>query len=304
MKKIVYCGSPEFAVKPLEKLVEKGYDVIAVISNEDKPVGRKQILTPTAVKQRALELGLPVYTYKSIRKQGVEDLKNLAPDIVVTCAFGQILSQELLDIPSLTLNIHGSILPKYRGAAPIEKAVIDGEKTTGITIMRTDAGIDTGDMLFSREIAIGETETAGELAERLSVLGAECIIDALEMIKSGNYAFTKQDESKATYVKTFSREDAKIDFTKPSKAVVNHIRGFNPRPIAFTVYHGEPLKIFSASAVDGNGNAGEIISDTEFIVACGDGAIKILELQKAGGKKMQAPDFLRGNKLIKGEILG
>ena len=192
--RIVYCGSPDFAVKPLEKLVEKGYDIIAVISNEDKPVGRKQILTPTAVKQRALELGLPVYTYKSIRKQGVQDLKNLAPDIVVTCAFGQILSQELLDIPKMTLNIHGSILPKYRGAAPIEKAIIDGESVTGITIMRTDAGIDTGDMLFSVETKIGETETAGELSERLSVIGANAIIDALEMVKTGNYTFTAQDE--------------------------------------------------------------------------------------------------------------
>ncbi len=302
--KIVYCGSPDFAVKPLEKLVEKGYDIIAVISNEDKPVGRKQILTPTAVKQRALELGLPVYTYKSIRKQGVQDLKNLAPDIVVTCAFGQILSQELLDIPKMTLNIHGSILPKYRGAAPIEKAIIDGESVTGITIMRTDAGIDTGDMLFSVETKIGETETAGELSERLSVIGANAIIDALEMVKTGNYTFTAQDEEKATYVKTFTKEDAKIDFNKDSKAVVNHIRGFNPRPIAYTIYKGEPLKIFSAVVVEGNGKAGEVISETDFIVACFSGAIKILELQKAGGKKMNATDFLRGNKLVKGEILG
>ena len=303
--RIIYFGSPDFAVKPLEKLIEKGYEIVAVVTNKDKPVGRKQILTPTAVKTCAISNGLKVLEYKSVRKEGVEDIKALKPDIMVTCAFGQILSEELLSIPKMTLNIHGSLLPKYRGAAPIQWSVINGDKQTGITIMKTDAGIDTGDIMFSQSIDIGLNETAGEVFDRLSYLGAECIIKALEMVEKGEYAFLKQDESKASYVKMLSKEDGLLSFDDSAYMVHKKVMGLNPWPTAYVIFKGEPLKIHKTEIVEGNGKVGQILkADKELVVACKDGAIKILEIPKAGSKKMPAKDFLLGNKLEVGSILG
>ncbi len=304
--KIVYLGTPDFAVAPLNELVECGYEVIAVVTNPDRPVGRKQVLTPPPVKVRAEQLNIPVYQYEKIKNEGVEDLKKLAPDLMITCAFGQILSQEILDIPKYgVFNIHASLLPKYRGASPIHQAILNGDKITGVTIMKTDIGVDTGDIILQSAIPIEEGETMGELFEKLSYLGSKLIVDAVLLLLNGVIQYAKQDESEATYSKMVKKQDALIDWNKPSECVVNQIRAFNPAPVAYTFYNGEPLKIFSAIAVDGNGKTGEVIeNDGKLTVCCVGGAITLKKVQKAGGKPMEIAEFLRGNKIKKGEILG
>lgn len=299
-------GTPDFAVLPLKKIVDSGeYEVIACVTNKDKPIGRKQVITPPPVKTEAEKYGIPVFQYDKIRVEGVEDLKRLNPDIMITCAFGQILSQEILDIPRLgVINIHASLLPKYRGASPINYAILNGEKETGVTIMKTDIGIDTGDVICFEKTEIKDGETAGELFDRLSIIGSDAILKALKIIESGNCTLIKQDESKATYTKMLKKEDALLDFNLTAEELVNKIRAFNPSPVAYTFINGEQIKIYSAVKSEGNGKIGEIIDEKNFTVACKNGAVKILSLQKAGGKKMDAETFLRGNKIVKGGIVG
>ena len=302
--RIVYLGTPDFAVAPLKSLIDNRYNVVGVVTNKDKPVGRKQILTAPPVKVLAIENNIPVYQYDKIRCEGVEDLKNLQPDIMVTCAFGQILSQEILDIPKLgTINIHASLLPLYRGASPIHYAILNGEKKTGITIMKTDVGIDTGDIIYQREIDIKDNETCGELFNRLSVLGAQCIIEALPSIANGTAKFIKQDNNLATTTKIIRKDMAKIDWCDSADDICNKIRAFNPAPIAFTFYNNEPFKIYEAKPVKLTGSSGVILkADNELVIGCGKGAISLLKVQKAGGKPMDIKDFLRGNKLVVGEV--
>lgn len=305
--KVVYLGTPDFAVLPLKALFEKqGVEIVAVICNRDKPTGRKQILTAPPVKQAAVDLGLPVFQYDKIRVEGVEDLKQLAPDLMITCAFGQILSQEILDIPKLgVINIHASLLPKYRGASPIHYAILNGEKQTGITIMRTDIGIDTGDILLQKTLEIGEKETCGELFGRLSVLGAECVVEAIDLIKSGKATFTRQDETKATYTKIIKKEQAIIDWTRSAEEIVNKVRAFNPAPVAFTFLNGEPFKVYQAEVCDENGEAGKVISaDKTLIVGAGKNSVSLVKVCKAGGKPMNSADFLRGNSVPVGTVFG
>lgn len=301
--RIVYLGTPDFAVKPLERLLSDGYEIVAVITNRDKPTGRKQIISPPPVKECALKNGIPIFQYDKIRSEGVEDLRKLNPDLMITCAFGQILSKEILDIPKLgVINIHASLLPKYRGASPIHYAILNGEKVTGITVMRTDIGIDTGDIVFQKPTEIKDGETCGELFERLSALGAECISEVLPSILNNSAERVKQDETKATVTKIIKKEDAKIDWNDDAVKICNQIRAFNPSPVAFTTFEGNPFKIYSAKAVEGIGAAGEILkTDGELIVGCGTGAVSLLTVQKAGGKPMNIKDFLRGNKLMVGD---
>lgn len=304
---IVYLGTPDFAVAPLEKIIKEGkHKVIAVVTNPDKPVGRKRVLTPPSVKVVAEKYGIPVYQYDKIRIQGVDDLKRLKPDIMVTCAFGQILSQEILDIAVYgVINIHASLLPKYRGASPIHYAILNGEKTTGITIMKTDIGIDTGDMILQRELEILDGETCGELFERLSVLGADCILEVLSNIENGGVQFIKQDDSIATYTKIFKKDDALIDWTASAVCIYNKIRAFNPSPVAFTLLNGEPFKIYSAKLVEANGEAGEILKvDGELVVGCGSGALSLIKVQKCGGNALEIREFLRGSRLKVGDRFG
>ncbi len=303
--RIVYLGTPEFSVEPLRALIESGENVVAVITNKDKPVGRKQILTPPPVKVYAESKGIKVFQYDSIKKEGVEDLKALKPDLMITCAFGQILSKEILDIPTMyTLNIHASLLPKYRGASPINYAILNGEKVTGITIMKTDEGIDTGNMLLKKELAIKDGETAGELFERLSVLGAESIIEALSIVKSGRVVFVGQDNKQATFTKIIKKEDAKIDFTRSAEEIVNKIRAFNPAPVAYCILNGEPFKIYLATAIAGSAIAGEVVENQkQLLVGTGSGLLSLQRVQKAGGKQLEITDFLRGNAISLGTIL-
>ena len=297
--RIIYLGTPDFAVNPLKKLLENGYNVVAVVCNHDKPVGRKQVLTPPPVKTLALENNIPCYQYDKIRVEGVEDLKALKPDLMVTCAFGQILSQEILDIPRLgVINIHASLLPKYRGASPIHYAILNGERKTGITIMKTDIGIDTGDIIMQEEIDIPEKQTMGELFESLSVLGADLIVKALPSIIDGTCTFAKQDEKKATLTKIIKKDMAKIDWNNSAKDIVNQIRAFNPSPVAFTIFENNPFKIYEAEESSLKGQVGKILkAEKELVIGCKDGSVSLKVVQKAGGKPMNIADFLRGAKL-------
>ncbi len=302
--KIVYLGTPEFAVLPLKSILLSGkYEVVGVVTNKDKPVGRKQVLTAPPVKNFAIENNIPVFQYDKIRLEGVEQLKTLNPDVMITCAFGQILSQEILDIPKYgVINIHASLLPLYRGASPIHYAILNGEKKTGVTIMKTDVGIDTGDIILQKEIDIGEEETCGELFERLSVLGADCILDALEIIKNDSLKLIKQDDNKATYTKIIKKQDALIDWQDSAENIYNKIRAFNPAPIGYTILKGLPFKIYKAKISNYNGKAGTVIkADQELVIGCKEGSLSLLKVQKAGGNAMDIKDFLRGNKFNPGE---
>ncbi len=304
--RIVYLGTPEFAVAPLQNLIDNGYEIVGVVCNKDKPFGRKKVLTPPPVKVKAQNYNIPVYQYDKIRLEGLEDLKKLNPDLMITCAFGQILSQEILDVAKMgVLNIHASLLPKYRGASPIHYAILNGEKKTGITIMKTDVGIDTGDILLKRELDILPNETMGSLFERLSIVGATAILEALKLIESNNAVFYKQDEQMATFTKIIKKEDALINWENSSENIINQIRAFNPAPVAYTFINGEKLKIFSAESIEKNGQAGEVIeSEKELIIACKQNAIRVNKIQKEGGKPLNIRDFLLGNKIQKGTILG
>ena len=301
--RIVYLGTPDFAEKPLESLIKNGYNVVAVVTNKDKPVGRKQILTAPPVKQLALSNGIKVLQYDKIRVEGVNDLKELKPDLMITCAFGQILSKEILDIAPLgVINIHASLLPKYRGASPIHFAILNGETETGITIMKTDEGIDTGDIISQEKIAILEGETCGELFDRLSVLGADLLIKTLPSIIDNKANFIKQDDKNASFTKIINKQMAKIDWTKSAKSVVNQIRAFNPMPTAFTMFEGNPFKVYNAIESDLVGEAGKVIkADNTLIIGCGEKSVELQVVQKAGGKPMNIADFLRGNKISVGE---
>lgn len=310
--KIVYLGTPEFAVLPLKRLAESGAEIVAAVCNKDKPVGRKKILTAPPVKVAAEALGIPVFQYEKIRAEGAEDLKRLAPDLIITCAFGQILSKEILDIPPLgTLNIHGSLLPAYRGASPVQTAILNGETETGITVMRTEVGVDTGDILLQEKLAIGKEETAGELFERLSVLGAEAILKAVKLVAEGKAVFTPQDETKVTKTGMIDKAAAFVDFNDGATNIVNKIRAFNPSPICHTLFLGEPLKIYRARVAEipeeevKKFSAGEVIkADKTLIVKAANGAAELLSVQKAGGKVMNIADFLRGNPVKAGTVLG
>ncbi len=301
--RIVYLGTPDFAVMPLEKIIASGKNVVGVITNKDKPVGRKRIMTAPPVKLVAEKHGIPVFQYDKIRLEGVQDLIDLAPDIMITCAFGQILSQEILDIPKLgVINIHASLLPKYRGASPIHYAILNGEKQTGITIMKTDIGIDTGDILLKKPIDIFPDETCGQLFERLSVLGADAIIEALDLIENNKAQYVKQDEACASHSKMINKEIAKIDWTDSAEKIFNKIRAFNPAPVAYCFLDGQPFKILKAKVVEISGRPGEILqADKSLVVGCGKNSIALEIVQKSGGKQMAIKDFLLGNKFVVGE---
>ena len=297
---IIFLGTPDFAVPALKAIIASRHKVLAAVTQPDKPVGRKQEITPSPVKIAAENNGIKVLQYNKIRLEGVNDLKALNADIMVTCAYGQILSQEIIDIcPKGIINIHASLLPKYRGAAPIQYAVLNGDKETGVTVMQTEAGIDTGDILAVSKTAIGENETAGELFDRLSEIGAELIVKTLDKIENGEIIPIKQDSSKASNVKMIKKENAEIDFTKTDKTVFDFVRGMNPWPVAYTFLNGKLLKIYKVEKSDKNGEAGTVInSDIGGItVACGNGSVIIKELQLEGGKRMSAHEFLLGRKI-------
>lgn len=307
--KVIYLGTPEFAVKPLKSIIESDkHEVVAVVTQPDKPVGRKAIITPPPVKKLATEYGIPVLQFEKIRNGGAEELGKFNADIMVTCAYGQILSQEIIDVCRYgIINIHASLLPKYRGAAPIQYAVINGEKTTGVTIMQTEAGIDTGDILAAYKTEIGETETAGELAERLSEIGASKICEVLTAIEEGKVEPQKQNNEIATVVKTIKKCDAALDFSNNYETVAHFINGMSPSPAAYAYIGNKSFKFYRAKAIgvgSGEGKYGEVIeADKRLLIACDGGAVDILEIQEEGGKRLSARDFLNGRKLKVGDLL-
>ena len=304
--KIVYMGTPDFAVPALEKLAQSpDYTVAAVFTQPDKPKGRKMVMTPPDVKVCAEKLGIPVFQPSSMRsEEAYNSLKELNPDVIVVAAYGQILPKAVLDLPKFgCVNIHGSLLPKYRGAAPIQQSVLDGEKVTGVTTMLMDVGLDTGDILLKAETEIGENETAGELFDRLAVLGGELIIETLDKLAKGEITPQKQDESLATHTSKISKELCPIDFNKSAFEVHNKVRGLNPWPVAVTEIAGKTVKVYSSRVSDMSGAAGTILSLKPFVVACGDKSVELIEIQPQGKKRMTAQAFLAGHKLNIGDKL-
>ena len=301
--KIVFAGSPEYAVPALKAVHEK-YGVCAVITQPDKPVGRKKVLTPTPVKTEAQKLGIPVYDFVKIRNC-VEEVKSLGADIMITCAYGQLLTQDVLDcFEKGVWNLHASLLPKFRGASPIQSAILAGESHTGVTVMRTELALDSGDILLVKRCEIGDKNCA-ELSEVLSRLSAEAAVEAVELISKGQLQLLMQDEAKVTFCKKIQKSDCKIDFSHSSGDICRLIRAMNPEPYAFCEQNGTILNILRATSIDGNGAIGEVISADKkgIAVACGNGAIRIEELQPAGGKIMKAADYVNGRKIKAGDKL-
>ena len=308
--KIVFMGTPDFAAGALKSLIEAGHEITAVVTQPDKAKGRSQELLPPPVKVVALEHGIPVLQPVRIKRpEEVEKLKQSPADIYVVAAFGQILSQEILDIPEFgCLNIHASLLPKYRGASPIQHVIIDGEEKTGITIMQMDAGLDTGDMLYQKEIVISPKDTYASLHDKLMVLGGEAIVEALPLLEQGKLVPRKQEDALSCYAHLIDKTMGELDFTKSAEILDRLIRGLNPWPSAYTTYHGKQLKVWEAEPVKSPkaGKPGEILAVEKdaVLVAAGSGALRITSLQLSGKKRMSAHDFLLGVRMTPGEILG
>ncbi|MGM9928898.1 MAG: methionyl-tRNA formyltransferase [Bacillus sp. (in: firmicutes)] len=313
MTKIVFMGTPDFSVPVLQRILQDGYDVIAVVTQPDRPVGRKRVLTPPPVKVEALKHNIPVYQPEKIReKEELNKILALEPDLVVTAAFGQILPKELLDAPKLgCINVHASLLPELRGGAPIHYAILQGKKETGITIMYMAEKLDAGDILTQATVEITEDDNVGTLHDKLSATGCELLSQTLPKLINGELKSIPQDDSQATFASNIKREQEKIDWSNSGETIYNQIRGLNPWPVAYTTLQGKVVKVWSSQKVTNSSDAvpGEIIEKQEdgFIVKTGnETAIKITELQPAGKKKMSSFDFLRGagSQLSIGEKLG
>lgn len=308
--RVVYMGTPDFAVAPLKALVENGYDVVGVFTQPDKPVGRKAVLTPPAVKVTALEYDIPVFQPESLKNgEGVKLLAELKPDVCIVVAYGKILPKDFLSYAKYgCINIHGSILPEYRGAAPIQRSVIDGKEFAGVTSMQMDEGLDTGDILLVEKTKILENETSGDLYERLTVIGAQLLIKTLKALQNGELKPVKQDDSKSTYAAMLDKTMSPVDWSKPAQEIHNQIRGLDPWPVAQTTLNGKNLKLFRSEIckLKGNGMSGEAVALKNGLgVFCGDGnGIIVTEVQYEGKKRMKASDFIRGCRLDDGTVLG
>ena len=308
--RIVFMGTPEIAATCLDALIEGGHEIAAVVTGEDKPRGRKMVLTPTAVKAYALEREIPVYTPKTLKDEAfMEILSALAPEVIVVVAYGKILPEAVLRFPKYgCINVHVSLLPKYRGAAPMQRAVIDGERETGVTLMQMDVGLDTGDILMQSAFPIGEEDTFETVHDTSARLGGEMLCALLPRIERGEVTPVKQDGALATYAAKIEKSDCRIDF-KRSAVELNHlIRGVNPIPMAFCMQGEKMLKLVRAVPVEGKGAAGEVIAlsdsgDGSITVACGEGALSVTHLIPEGKGRMTAADYIRGRKIQKGDIL-
>jgi len=307
-------GTPDFAVPSLKALIENGYDVVGVFCQPDRPKGRGHKLAACPVKELAQQ-SIPVFQPERIKRpEGVEMLRALKPDLCVTAAFGQLLSQEILDIPPMgTINVHSSLLPKHRGSAPINWSIIKGDQVTGVTTMFTDKGMDTGDILLMRETKIGDTENAGELSDRLAVMGAELLIETIRELEAGTLKRIPQDHEAATYEPKMDKELGRIDWTKTAQEIDWLVRGTTPWPGAFTTFAGEngeqTIKVFALAVREGapSGMPGEVIAaDAKqgLIVSCGDHDVEMLTIQMPGAKRMNAKDYLRGHTIDTGVCLG
>lgn len=305
--RIVFMGTPDFAVPSLQALIDAGHDVCAVYTQPDKPQGRKQILTAPPVKTLALEHDIPVFQPNTLKNEDEQArLRELAPEVIIVVAYGKLLPKAVLDIPPHgCINVHGSLLPRWRGAAPIQWAVIAGDEMAGVTTMQMAEGLDTGDMLLTYETKVGEKETAGELFDRLAQSGAELLTQTL--VKLDEITPRPQDDAQSCYAHMLDKQMAVIDWSRSAHEIDCLIRGLNPWPIALTTLSGERLKVFAAEKANGNGEPGTVLeADPKkgLTVACGEGALRLTEIQLVGGKRMKATDFLRGHSLEVGVKLG
>ena len=305
--RIVFMGTPDFAVPSLQALIDAGHDVCAVYTQPDKPQGRKQILTAPPVKTLALEHNIPVFQPNTLKNEDEQArLRELAPEVIIVVAYGKLLPKAVLDIPPHgCINVHGSLLPRWRGAAPIQWAVIAGDEMAGVTTMQMAEGLDTGDMLLTYETKVGEKETAGELFDRLAQSGAELLTQTL--VKLDEIEPRPQDDAQSCYAHMLDKQMAVIDWSKSAHEIDCLIRGLNPWPIALTTLSGERLKVFAAEKAAGNGEPGTVLeADPKkgLTVACGEGALGLTEIQLVGGKRMKATDFLRGHAIEVGTKLG
>lgn len=309
--KVIFMGTPDFAVTTLQEILNAGHEVAAVFTQPDKPKGRGKELSVSPVKELAIANGLTVYQPVKVREpEFVKIIEDIAPDVIVVVAFGQILSKNILDIPKYgCVNVHGSLLPEYRGAAPIQWAVIDGKEYSGVTTMLMDVGIDTGDMLLVKKRKLDPKETGGSLFDKLSVDGAKLLIETLDGLEKGTIKRIPQDNDKSTYAKMLNKSIGNIDFNNDAKSIECLIRGLNPWPSAYTSYNGKTLKIWDADVVHMNCNAdlvcGTVIDVTKdtIIVKCGSNCLAIKELQLEGKKRMTTKNFLLGTQVAVGECL-
>ncbi len=309
---IVFMGTPDFAVPCLKTLIESGENVQAVFTQPDKPKGRGYKLTPPPVKELALTHSIPVYQPVSLKngedaEMTMKVLNELSPDLIIVVAYGKILPKAILDLPKYCINVHASLLPKYRGAGPIQWSVLNGEKVTGVTTMLMAEGLDTGDMLISSSVEIGENETASELHDRLSELGAKVLLDTIDAVNGNTLTPVKQDDSLSNYAPMLTKDMCAIDFSKPAQEVHNHIRGLSSFPGAMTMLNGKRLKVYKSVCLHDtavNAIAGTVVNVDDFTVACGDGkCVRFVEIQAEGSKRMSTADYLRGKAIEKGTIL-
>lgn len=296
---VVYMGTPEFAVPSLQAIINAGHRVSGVFTQPDKKVGRKQVLTPPPVKVCALDNKIPVYQPGTLKDAGAQNvLEELSPDVIVVVAYGKILPKAVLDLPKYgCINVHASLLPKYRGAGPIQWAVINGEKKTGVTTMYMAEGLDTGDMLKKAEIAIGENDTTAQMHDKLSSLGAQLIIQTLSDTEAKKLTPTVQKSELSTYAPMLDKSLCPINWKETAQNIHNQVRGLNPWPVATTKVNGKKLKLYSTLLTVGKGEPGEVISLDPLVVACGKNAVQILEIQPEGKKRMSGEEFVRGYRL-------
>ncbi|MCM1042942.1 MAG: methionyl-tRNA formyltransferase [Corallococcus sp.] len=307
--RVVFLGTPDFGVPAIESIRLSKHKIIATVCQPDKK-GSRNKTEMCAVKRYSAEHGIPCFQFDKISRDGVETLKQLNPDIMVTAAYGQILSDEIIAIAKQgIINIHGSLLPKLRGAAPIQYAVLTGEKVTGITILNTVRKVDAGEIILQESLTVGDDETSGQLFERMAQLGAKLIVEALDAIESGRAVYTPQDESKATFSSKITPEKEIIDWNADANTIRNLIRALNPNPVAWTTINGKRLKVFEARLSDidyGSHVCGKVVfvGKKYFSVSCGSGVLDILRVQEEGGKCMDSASFINGRKVACGQVLG
>lgn len=307
--RIVFAGTPEFAAAHLQALLQAGLNIVAVYTQPDRPAGRGQRLTPSAVKQLALQHALPVYQPQTLRAAEAQaELAALQPDLLVVVAYGLILPQAVLDIPRLgCINSHASLLPRWRGAAPIQRAIEAGDSETGVTVMQMEAGLDTGPMLLKVSTPISPDDTGGSLHDRLAELGPPAVLQAIDGLTAGTLTGEIQDDSLATYAHKLGKADARIDWHRPATELALMIRAFNPWPLAHALWQGQPLKVWNAEVEEGNGAPGEILqcSRQGLLVACGDQALRLTRLQLPGGKPLAFADLYnaRRDQFVPGQRL-
>ncbi|WP_174613218.1 methionyl-tRNA formyltransferase [Virgibacillus ihumii] len=311
MKKIVFMGTPDFSVPILESLADTSYEIVLVVTQPDRPKGRKKTITPPPVKEAAERLNIPVYQPEKLRDEYMKIL-SFEPDLIITAAYGQILPKELLEVPKYgCINVHASLLPELRGGAPIHAAILQGKTVTGISIMYMAEKLDAGDVLAQKKVSIAPTDHAGSLHDKLSETGAELLLEILPKLASNEIKAVEQDESQATFASNIKRNQERIDWSKDNQEVYNQIRGLHPWPVAFTTYNDAVMKIWWGAPVDKNyySEPGEIVemTDAEFVVQCGNQkGIRIIEIQPAGKKRMSVKQYLQGSpdRIKKGTKMG